>query len=125
RLFLSIVAERHPVMAAVPLRVGHSDGSLFDAVRGQLVSPDPGEFRWCDAVPCQIPVQRGRASIARRAQIAEQHTTTAPTEHQCGAETRWTAADDNDIEHGWHRVCARPSPLFRCRIRTLCSIERQ
>jgi hypothetical protein len=52
-------------------------------------------------------VQRRRASIARRTQIAEQHTTTAPTEHQCGAETRRTAANDNDIEHGWHHVLCK------------------
>src|SRR4029450_2366615 len=71
----------------------------FDAVRAQLLAPQAKQLHRWDTVAAEEAVQRRRSRVAWLAGIAEQHAPAAARKHECGAETSWTAPDNDDVEH--------------------------
>ena len=94
-----IVTKRRFEEIAGVREVGHSDVAGFDTVREQFLASEPQKLQRWDTVAAEETVQCGRARVPRLSRIAEEHTPSAACEHERGAETSWTAADNDDVEH--------------------------
>jgi len=97
-LCLMIVERRFEEIAGVR-QAGDGGVAGFDAVRKQLLASKPQKLERWDTVAAEEAVQCRRARVPRLAGIAKQHPPSAPGEHERGAETSWTAADNDDVEH--------------------------
>ena len=64
----------------------------FEALTGEAQELGRGQ-----AVPRQEAMHRLRMTVAVLARIAHQHAAATATEHQCGAEPRGAAADDDHV----------------------------
>ena len=94
-------ASRQHGLVVVGVRHGvdDSDGTHLDAVARQLAPGAVQERQRVHPVAGQIPVQVPRAAVARLTQITDEHRPSAPPEQERRAEPRWSAADDEDVEH--------------------------
>ena len=95
---LMIVERRFKEVAALR-QAGDCRVPWFDAVRAQFLAAQAEQLQGWDTVAAEEPVQCRRACVARLSSIAEQDTPAAAREHECGAETSWTAPDNDDVEH--------------------------
>jgi len=94
-----LIVQRRFKEIAGPHQLGDRDVAWFDSVWAQLLPSEAKQFQRWDTVAAEKAVQCRRTRIPRLSGIAEQHTTTAACEHECGAETSWTSTDNDDIEH--------------------------
>ena len=94
-----IVTKRRFEEIAGVREVGHRDVAGFDTVWAQFLASEPQKLQRWDTVAAEETVQCGRAGVPRLPRIAKEHTTSAACEYERGAETSWTAADNDDVEH--------------------------
>ena len=85
----------------------------FDAVRPQFLASKAKQLQRGDTVATEESVQCRRACVARLSGVAEQNTPAAAREDERGAETSWTAPDNDDVEHAPAELQATGHPPVR------------
>lgn len=71
----------------------------FDAVLLQLLAAEAQEFQGRNAVACHESMKRAGARVAGRPGVTEQNPPPAAPKDERGAETRWTAPDNDCVVH--------------------------
>src|SRR6185295_537395 len=74
-------------------QVGHSRLHRMYAVRPELFAAQSQQFEWGNTVACKVAVQRRRSAVARLSRIAQENLSSAPSQHQGGAQPGGTTAD--------------------------------
>src|SRR5205807_6100477 len=95
RALASAVSQADVEAVAHAPDAGHTYGSYFDAIGREFGSADRVQFGGIDTVAGQVAVQRTRAAIARRAQVAEEHAAPAASEHQSSTHSGRPASNDD------------------------------
>src|SRR5690606_5604526 len=75
----------------------------FHAVANKFSTPQFEQLTGTDPIARKIAVQGAGVHIARPTMIAHQHAPPRPAKHQRRAESRRSAANDDDIVH-WRNI---------------------
>ncbi len=109
RLFPSL-AQRQPKTPGFSRDGQHLDARKDHTVSLELVTPQRRELGRHHAVARQVTVQAARAFVARMARVADQDTPPTAAKHERRAQSGWSSANDDDVEHS-KAMAARPSPI--------------